>query len=1220
MAGDNEFGEFYTIPVILSFEGIDKQVNRSLGGAFKGVGQKAGRDLGKAAAEGVKASEADVKKAFDNHAKLADRAADATGKLKTAQAGYQDVLDKGIQSGKRYESAKAAAEKAARDEARAIRQATEALKDYEQAAKNAQKAGENAGGGFLSGLRESVSGAATTGSDAAGSFAEGFAGSSALLRLGSAGGPIGLALAAAGVVGGGLLAKGIMDGLEREPMRDLIQARLGATPDEMQALGRAAGSAYANNFYETSQEALSGAQLAVQGGLVSGALDPDLQNVTEKLRSISDLVGSDLNETTKSASILLRSGLVGSAEEAFDVIARGYQLTGDLGADWLDSISEYSIGWKNAGLTAEQSLALIKQGQDLGVDVTDRSADALREFGRRITEEGDDMIAVFDNIGLNGQAMYESFKAGGPEAFSAFDAVFDAIRGIEDPARRGQAVLAVLGDTAGDFSEAFEQWDPSAAVSALGSIEGAAQNVQNTMGDNVVGTFESAKRSIETSIDGIEDKLGAAFGPALTDVAEFVKDNGDTITGVFVDMAAGTTRAIGLTLNSFGDLAGGFGNVYGTILRADADFQRLLGNDDTAAEQDRRADDAFGWGEGLNELGAELQRSADDMDRWSDHLGDTAGSTDEAKTSTDKLGTAIEGLPSEKNIGINLTDSQGRPITPDQLGGWFGNSAAGSGIPAGSPLGDLLGPYANRPAGAAAAGSSAASGIDWDAIAQAESSGRWDDNNSGGHSTSSGAPRGGLQITDGTWNAFGGTEFAPSANLATKEQQIAVAERIAQTGHNGTPPQGLGAWEVVTQGKVPGHTAAGVTAPAAMPSGGVLSEQRVKDIASSFGLQVTSEDRPGDNGYHGQGLALDIGKPGTDKSPEMLAFAEYMRANFGPDLLELIHDQPGWAGNVKDGKDTGAFGNVYTMDQAGYHGDHVHLAANWGKGTSSQASLGSGLAGPATMPGLTNAYGADYEPGIGTPGLNELGEPGYYETDPRAISQADRRVQDTQQGITDADQAILDAKERRAELEKDLTTTAEERAKADREIVEAEKRAGRAREDAEWAQEDANEARLGKFKAAKEATTDKKSGESEFGELGGIASSFLKETFGIDLSNNPLMKMLNVGLNAFNGPLEEALGGGQPGLTPGLVPGAPADAGGGGGTSLAAFGLPDVKVPPLPTGNAHPGGGALPGPQQNVSIDASQHIGGNIGWDPAEIERQRRSGLDRAIPRIPVGS
>ena len=72
----------------------------------------------------------------------------------------------------------------------------------------------------------------------------------------------------------------------------------------------------------------------------------------------------------------------------------------------------------------------------------------------------------------------------------------------------------------------------------------------------------------------------------------------------------------------------------------------------------------------------------------------------------------------------------------------------------------------------------------WDAIAQCESTGNWSINNGNGFS-------GGLQFTPSTWAAFGGTEYAPAAHLASREEQIAVAEKV-QAG------QGWGAWPACT--------------------------------------------------------------------------------------------------------------------------------------------------------------------------------------------------------------------------------------------------------------------------------------------------------------------------------------------------------------------------------------------------------------------------------------
>ncbi|MET8755440.1 peptidoglycan DD-metalloendopeptidase family protein [Streptomyces sp. NPDC004667] len=67
---------------------------------------------------------------------------------------------------------------------------------------------------------------------------------------------------------------------------------------------------------------------------------------------------------------------------------------------------------------------------------------------------------------------------------------------------------------------------------------------------------------------------------------------------------------------------------------------------------------------------------------------------------------------------------------------------------------------------------SAATDSAWDKIAKCESDGKW--NLPSGHASSTG----GLQIQKPTWDDYKGTDFAEYPYQATKEQQIAVAERI----------------------------------------------------------------------------------------------------------------------------------------------------------------------------------------------------------------------------------------------------------------------------------------------------------------------------------------------------------------------------------------------------------------------------------------------------------
>ena len=93
-------------------------------------------------------------------------------------------------------------------------------------------------------------------------------------------------------------------------------------------------------------------------------------------------------------------------------------------------------------------------------------------------------------------------------------------------------------------------------------------------------------------------------------------------------------------------------------------------------------------------------------------------------------------------------------------------------------------PPAAVPAAAtvSAAAPASSGGVNWSAIAACESGGNWSANTGNGF-------YGGLQFAEQTWLAYGGGQYASSANLATEAQQIAVAQRVLAG-------QGIGAWPV----------------------------------------------------------------------------------------------------------------------------------------------------------------------------------------------------------------------------------------------------------------------------------------------------------------------------------------------------------------------------------------------------------------------------------------
>ncbi|MHB9861216.1 transglycosylase family protein [Streptomyces sp. YIM S03343] len=122
----------------------------------------------------------------------------------------------------------------------------------------------------------------------------------------------------------------------------------------------------------------------------------------------------------------------------------------------------------------------------------------------------------------------------------------------------------------------------------------------------------------------------------------------------------------------------------------------------------------------------------------------------------------------------------------------------------------------------AAGTASAATASEWDAVAQCESGGNWAINTGNGY-------YGGLQFSASTWAAYGGTAYAPTANQASKAQQIAIAEKVLAS-------QGKGAWPVCGTG-LSGAAYNGGTASSSGSTGSATTKRSTEKPAASRSAQ-----------------------------------------------------------------------------------------------------------------------------------------------------------------------------------------------------------------------------------------------------------------------------------------------------------------------------------------------------------------------------------------------
>ncbi|MFF9626836.1 transglycosylase family protein [Streptomyces griseosporeus] len=210
-----------------------------------------------------------------------------------------------------------------------------------------------------------------------------------------------------------------------------------------------------------------------------------------------------------------------------------------------------------------------------------------------------------------------------------------------------------------------------------------------------------------------------------------------------------------------------------------------------------------------------------------------------------------------------------------------------------------------------ASGASAADGGTWNQVAECETGGSWSQNTGDGF-------YGGLHLTLEDWEKYGGTEYAERPDLASRSQQIAVAEKVLAD-------QGVGAW----------------------PACGLLSGLTQQSGAADVDTGVADGTSTGTTG--------SSGSSDSSASPDSSASSDP-------------------TGPAEPSGSTAGSGTTTSPDAS----TPSRGAAEGSSGTSSGASDGKGsTAGPSTTPGATSTPDAAAQ----EPDSSPTADPKYDESD-----------------------------------------------------------------------------------------------------------------------------------------------------------------------------------------------------------------------------------------------
>lgn len=354
----------------------------------------------------------------------------------------------------------------------------------------------------------------------------------ALATIPVAGAVVGIAKA-----GADAFVEAFQSALQIEVKQDRLQALTGIDEARARSLARLSGEAYTQGFGESIEQNMDTSRLALQFDLIDAdTSNREAQKVIEGLSGIAGVLEEDVRPTAAAVATMLRTGLAASAKEAFDVLAAGARNGVNLAEDMLDTYNEYPALFQKLGLSGAESMGLMSQSLKAGARNSDFVADALKEFQIRATDASEASAEGFRKLGLDAEDMTAKIARGGTDAREGLNQVLTSLRETEDPVLRNAAAVALFGTKAEDLGDALFAMDLSTAVAQLGTVEGAAQKMFDTMSDNDASNVEQAMRNVEVAVEGIKGALAGGFSGGLSELAEWVSQNRGPLMEFFSEL------------------------------------------------------------------------------------------------------------------------------------------------------------------------------------------------------------------------------------------------------------------------------------------------------------------------------------------------------------------------------------------------------------------------------------------------------------------------------------------------------------------------------------------------------------------------------------------------------------------------------------------------------------------------------------------------------------
>lgn len=261
----------------------------------------------------------------------------------------------------------------------------------------------------------------------------------------------------------------------------------------------------------------------------TGKSGDDLKAFRNEVQAVADSFNADFRETLIATNALSKQFGI-SANEALQLVKDGFLAGGDANGEFLDTLKEYPAYFKEAGISADQFVAIVTQTNKMGI-FSDKGVDAIKEANLRLREMTTATAAALDGIGISSEQVQKDLQTG---TKTTFDVIQDVSAKLAELPDNAATVGAAIADIFGGPGE-------DAGLQYLRTLKDISTNMDEVKGKaGVLAQLQEeqlqSQIELQNALSGLFDATGGNFETLTTKAKVFVNQGLTAIIKGVIDV------------------------------------------------------------------------------------------------------------------------------------------------------------------------------------------------------------------------------------------------------------------------------------------------------------------------------------------------------------------------------------------------------------------------------------------------------------------------------------------------------------------------------------------------------------------------------------------------------------------------------------------------------------------------------------------------------------